>query len=107
MWPASCSKGWTQETSACSGGHIPLDGGKKESVLDAEHPERFQVYHRWKCGPTLATMAREITCMHCAKIRQKSSRSPLLIAPESLMRFFAGKIRFVRPYSFCCRMTQT
>ena len=29
---------------------------KKESVLDAKHPGRFQVYRWWKCGPTLTTM---------------------------------------------------
>jgi hypothetical protein len=62
--------------------HHALKPGKKESVLDAEHPERFQVYHKWKCGPTLTTMARESACMHCAKISQKFPLSVQLICFE-------------------------
>src|SRR5262249_6512818 len=68
--------------------------------------ERFQVYHRWKCGPTLATMASKIKCMHCAKIRQKRSRLCLVLFAATLTRFFVRRLRTGHSIAYRCRITQ-
>lgn len=85
--------------------------GKKESVLGAEHPERFQDYHRWKCGPTLATMADDFACMHCAKINQKISVSLQPVYYKYVTNIFDSYGQFaetpasVAKLSDCCNST--
>src|SRR5260221_13899287 len=59
-------------------------GSKKESVLDVKHPGRFQVYHKWKCGPTLTTMVPNIFCNPRATTDSKSPITSQVIYAQQL-----------------------